>query len=323
MSILRFTTSCAALSVAALVATACGGEDPAAGAPDHASAASAADLEVPAPEATVTTPTPAMVMDDDGTAELCLGAVAESYPPQCGGPELIGWDWEEQDSGSYEEEQGTRWGEYAVVGDYDPQEGTFELESAVPAGEWDGEPPEQQMSFSTPCEEPEGGWEILDQELVSEQRMYDTFERAEELEGYAGSWVDQSLNPVQPEDLNDDEDMGDQEHQELAASLNDPEYVIINVRVSADPETAYGTLREEWGGMLCVTEAQYQQAELEQIQQEIMEIDGALSAGVEATTNQLTVEVTYDDGSLESQLHEIYGEGTLRLSSRLVPAEDQ
>ena len=26
--------------------------------------------------------------------QLCLGGVAESLPPQCGGPDIVGWDWE-------------------------------------------------------------------------------------------------------------------------------------------------------------------------------------------------------------------------------------
>lgn len=301
----------AAAGAVSLLAASCGDGDP---------AGSAADLQLPTPEGSVTTQAPVTVMDTDGTAELCLGAVAESYPPQCGGPELIGWDWDDQDSGSYEEEQGTRWGEYVVVGVFDPPEGTFELESATAADEWEGEDPGEETDLSTPCEEPEGGWEIVDPDLVSEQLMYDTFERAEELDGYAGAWMDQSLNPVQSEDLDEDADSGDQEHAE---SLNDPEYVIINVRVTEDPEAAYQALREEWGGMLCVTEAEHEQAELEEIQQEIMEIDGAQSAGVDTATNQLTLNVAYDDGSLESQLRDIYGEGTIRVTSQLVPAEEQ
>ena len=30
----------------------------------------------------------------DSAPQFCLGAIAESYPPQCSGPELIGWDWD-------------------------------------------------------------------------------------------------------------------------------------------------------------------------------------------------------------------------------------
>jgi hypothetical protein len=48
-------------------------------------------------------------------AELC-GAVAESYPPQCGGLPVTGWDW---DTVEHEEAQGVRWGSYIVTGTFD------------------------------------------------------------------------------------------------------------------------------------------------------------------------------------------------------------
>jgi hypothetical protein len=36
-----------------------------------------------------------VLQEGDGPPELCLGGVAESFPPQCGGPEIAGWDWED------------------------------------------------------------------------------------------------------------------------------------------------------------------------------------------------------------------------------------
>ena len=36
----------------------------------------------------------AMVLESpEHGPELCLGGVLESLPPQCGGPDVIGWDW--------------------------------------------------------------------------------------------------------------------------------------------------------------------------------------------------------------------------------------
>jgi len=49
--------------------------------------------------------------------QLCLGAVAESYPPQCDGPEIVGWDWDEVDG--EESASGVTWGAYAVQGTWD------------------------------------------------------------------------------------------------------------------------------------------------------------------------------------------------------------
>lgn len=52
---------------------------------------------------------------DRDAAELC-GVVAESYPPQCGGLPVTGWDW---DAVAHEEAEGVRWGSYIVTGSFD------------------------------------------------------------------------------------------------------------------------------------------------------------------------------------------------------------
>ncbi len=57
------------------------------------------------------------VLDDGSGAELCLGAVMESYPPQCTGIPLKGWDWAGIDGS--ESSNGVTWGSYAVQGSYD------------------------------------------------------------------------------------------------------------------------------------------------------------------------------------------------------------
>lgn len=57
------------------------------------------------------------VIDTDGTVQLCLGAVMESYPPQCSGIPVDGWIWDGVDGS--ETSGGTTWGSYAVYGTYD------------------------------------------------------------------------------------------------------------------------------------------------------------------------------------------------------------
>lgn len=49
--------------------------------------------------------------------QLCLGGVAESYPPQCGGLDLVGWDW--ADVPQAETASGTTWAAVSVIGTYD------------------------------------------------------------------------------------------------------------------------------------------------------------------------------------------------------------
>lgn len=57
------------------------------------------------------------VMDVAGAIELCLGPVAESYPPQCSGIPLAGWTWDAVEGAETSGE--TTWGAYAVQGAYD------------------------------------------------------------------------------------------------------------------------------------------------------------------------------------------------------------
>ena len=57
------------------------------------------------------------VMDVAGAAELCMGPIAESYPPQCSGIPLKGWSWQGIDGS--ESSDDVRWGTYAVQGTYD------------------------------------------------------------------------------------------------------------------------------------------------------------------------------------------------------------
>lgn len=57
------------------------------------------------------------VMDAGGQVELCLGPVAESYPPQCSGIPLTGWSWDGIDGAETAGE--VTWGAYAVQGTYD------------------------------------------------------------------------------------------------------------------------------------------------------------------------------------------------------------
>lgn len=75
----------------------------------------AADVEPPDGEVVAT----GTVLDISGDARLCLGAVAESYPPQCSGIPLDGWTWDGVDGS--ESSGDTTWGSYAVRGMYDDE----------------------------------------------------------------------------------------------------------------------------------------------------------------------------------------------------------
>lgn len=75
-----------------------------------------------------------VLQKDDAAPVFCLGAVAESYPPQCSGPEIVGWDWGAVEL--TESASGVTWGTFAVVGDWDGER--FEvLEDPIPLALYD------------------------------------------------------------------------------------------------------------------------------------------------------------------------------------------
>ena len=116
----------------------------------------------------------------DHGPELCLGGVAESYPPQCGGVPIEGWDW--ADAEGEESSNGTTWGSFHVVGTYDGE--TFTL--TEPPGPIQQPPAQEGFDFTTPCPEPEGGWPSGGgDEAAGELNAW-----AEQQDGFAGLWID-------------------------------------------------------------------------------------------------------------------------------------
>lgn len=110
---------------------------------------------VPAADGQVRTRDLATVMDT-GKPELCLGPVAESYPPQCGGLPLVGWSWKAQD-GVFEREGDVRWGQFAVTGTFDGT--TFTVDGAIPAALYD-------TAATTPPKAPDPAVELSEDELA-------------------------------------------------------------------------------------------------------------------------------------------------------------
>lgn len=134
----------AALALLVAVGSGCsddGGSDDVATDPGSSPSASPSSAAPPAPavpDGPVRTAGIATVMDT-GSPELCLGPIAESYPPQCSGPPLVDWDWADHE-GTYDEQGDVRWGAYALTGTWD---GTaFTATDALTAALYDPASPE-------------------------------------------------------------------------------------------------------------------------------------------------------------------------------------
>lgn len=163
----------AALAALVLAGTGCsdGGSDDIARDP-ATSAPSPSKPAAPVPDGPVTTRNLATVMDT-GSPELCLGPIAESYPPQCGGPPLTGWDWADHE-GTYDQQGDIRWGTYLVTGTWDGT--SFTATEAVPGALYDPAMPEE-----TPT--PAAAAAYSDSELESIAK-----ELRDRLPGYLGSY---------------------------------------------------------------------------------------------------------------------------------------
>ncbi|WP_107764720.1 hypothetical protein [Nocardioides terrigena] len=248
---------------------------------------------LPAAEGEVSTGGLVTVLDDGEGPELCH-AVAESFPPQCSGVPMAGWTW--ADHPEHEDESGVKWGDFALTGTFDGT--TFTVTDAIPAALYDALNEEPEPLPGTPCEPPAGGWAVVDAAKATPEAMDATFTEAARLPGFAGTWMDQSQDP---------------------SATNDPTKVIINVAVTEDVEGAEATLRDTWGGALCVSPARYTEAELNEISMELQSLPGVLTTSGAADVVQ--AEVLHDDGSLQAWADEEYGEGRVEITSALQPVE--
>ncbi len=99
--------------------------------------------------------------------QLCY-MVQDSYPPQCEGPDIVGWDWPAVEA---ESASGTTWGNYRITGIWDGAR--FTLTESATAGTGTSYP-DGGYDFSAPCPEPSGGWPALPADLAADPPAYET-----------------------------------------------------------------------------------------------------------------------------------------------------
>ncbi len=254
------------------------------------------------------------VLDDADGPKLCLGGIAESYPPQCSGLRLVGWDWNAVEG--EESASGTTWGDFHLVGTYDGEVFTVAearpSDPAVAAAGFGGE-----RNFTTPCPEPEGGWIPIDPSRISDESFAAGAAVAESRPGHVALWVDY-VGDHTPEELD-----------QLAVE-GKPVLQIMNVVVTDDVAGTEAAISERWGGPLCVTQREGKtEAELMAIRQQaerlIVEelglettwsMDGDLGLAAE-------IGVVVDPGDAgQAALDERYGPGMAKLFPALVPVTE-
>jgi hypothetical protein len=271
-----------AAPVAALLLAACGDEE----APVSASPS---DPPSSAASGRLYTGIFTVLENADHGPQLC-SMVMDSYPPQCGGPDISGWNWDEAPDA--ESANGVTWGSYSVTGTWDGT--TFTLTEPPLAGAATSPmvPDDALPDFSPPCEPPAGGWAVIDPATATEagQAAIGTYTEAQP--DWAGTWIDQSIQPA-----------------------------VLTVLFTGDLERHEAALRQVWGGPLCVSEAERSMQELTAIQEELAGSVANLNhVGPEYTRNVVELGVFVDDG-LQEQLDEQYGAGVVRVTAALRPVE--
>jgi len=240
---------------------------------------------IPPADGLVSTVIPVTVLAKPGKpAEACVGGTLDSLPPQCGGPVLEGFSWDEH-PGDYEERGGIRWGEFVVIGHFDGT--TIQVTKVVPEKDYvRPEPSPEADLFKTLCPEPEGGWQVVDASKAGELDQSNAFEAAAKLSGYADAFID-----------------------------SDPEPAVVNIRVTGDIAAAEKELRKVWGGPLCVSKAERDQAEIRRIGDAMKDLPGVFSYG--GDNEPIEASVLWDDGSLQAWADHEYGAGVVTIHSAL------
>ena len=250
----------------------------------------------PAPDQRYTVSTTVLESPQHGP-QLCLGGVAESYPPQCGGPDVVGWRWDEVRG--EESANGTTWGTFTVVGTWDGEQLTLTEPPGPPTPADDVD-----VDLTTPCPTPPGGWQVADPSKLDQGPA---LEYAHVQPDFAGAWLDQSINPAASQERPDEE------------AMNDPSKLVLNLRFTGDLPRHEAEIRARWGGALCVSEADRAAQELERIQQELTEELEPLSSGISTVQGTVGLTVPVADPSLQASLDERYGEGTVVVTGLLRP----
>ncbi|MGH9185016.1 MAG: hypothetical protein ACRD0U_04235 [Acidimicrobiales bacterium] len=215
--------------------------------------------------------------------QLCH-TVLDSLPPQCGGIDLIGWNWQSVEG--EESVGGTTWGSYHVVGTWDGQQLTLTDAPGPPEA---GLPPP--VDFTTPCPEPQGGWTAVEPARATDFDLDALAVAARADPGFAGLWLDQSRNPAHADGSTDPSD---------EPLLNDPTRLIVNIRTTGDIEMVTDTLRHVWGGALCVSGAEHTYAALGAIQTQLTDPE-VLSSGLNERDNVVDVTVVVADETTRQQ----------------------
>jgi len=225
--------------------------------------------------------------------ELCLGGVAASDPPQCGGVPVSNWDWAAVDG--EETRNGTTWGVFHLVGTYDDEFTVTEVGPPEPSDDsfdW--------SEFDSLCEPPPEGWPVT--AWSDNTDAVNGYVQAQP--DYVRSWITYIKKPT------DETDLGP---------------FIFNVIFTGDADRHEAAIRELWSGPLCVV-AQDVPSERDrgrihaEVERDLE--DMGLSIVWSDLGQVVEFGVVLDrDGAAQAAFDERYGPGVVVITSELRPVQ--
>ena len=234
----------------------------------------------------------------DHGPELCLGGIADSYPPLCSGLSIADWDWTEVEGA--ESASGTTWGTFHLMGTYDGAAFTV-----LEVGAYE-QPASDPTDFTAPCPEPAGGWVAVDLARAMDADLRAVMHAAEGEPDSAGFWIDYVNEPSE--------------------KTTDGEIIAV-AAFTGDLEGHEADLRELWGGPLCVTQHERTQTELDRIQTELggevgeeLGLKTTWSSG-NVVDNRVEVGVVVAGEEIVAAVDERYGAGAVLLIPALEPLQ--
>ena len=212
--------------------------------------------------------------------QLCA-AVAESFPPQCSGPDITNWEWSTVEAQSA---SGTTWGEFWVQGVFDTEANSFELVGSARTPtqrEREAFFERRELDLTTPCEP---------DDITGDGSAGDVPEagRTAEVDGFGGAWFDTSSDT-------------------------------FNVVYVGDREGVESAVRESYDGPLCLVEGTTTMTELEEIQRSITPSANAYATSIDVVHNTVEVHVYAYDSTLATELTDRHGRSAVRLDALLLP----
>ncbi|HKE15927.1 MAG TPA: hypothetical protein VKB80_13715 [Kofleriaceae bacterium] len=240
-----------------------------------------------------------LVLEDASHGPEMCAYQLDSDPPQCRGPDLVGWSWARV---KYSSGDRTRWGHYRITGRF---QGTkFTVTEVADPGAPDVTPrPAKRRGDETPCPEPRGGWKPIDPARATDAAMQAASALAQRSPDYAGLWIDQGQFVTE-------------------ATANDPGKFILNVSFTGDVAGHTARLREVWGGALCVSQVRYTEAQLVSIQKAVTEsLPGGASSDIDVYANRVMFRAWAAFERNQKELDARYGAGAVVLTGVLRPID--